>query len=102
MVAMVEAKAMDGRLKGLPVRTRFVLWVMASNAHDTGNETTPMGCYFRGWEHLAICMGYDGLDANGERAVATAVSQLVAAGLIEKDDMATLDRRKITYRLHLL
>lgn len=56
---------------------RLVLLGMACNAHD---ETA---LYFRGWSWLGTqWLGYDGFDSNAKAAVARAIAELVAVGLV--------------------
>lgn len=90
LARQVEALAMDGqRLKGITPAARLVLFVMAMDAHDTGTKKLPPAYYFRGWGHLARMLGHEGIQtAGGHSAVARAIRQLVAAGLIERDDSA--------------
>jgi hypothetical protein len=83
-----EAILMDGghRAKGLTPTARLVLVIMAMDAHDTGTTSIPPAYYYRGWPHLARMLGHDGLTPGGHSAVARAIRQLVAAGLVEADD----------------
>lgn len=98
----VEALAMDGsRLKGLGQSARLALFVMALDAHDTGTKKIPPAVYFRGWPHLARMLGHDGLTPSGQSAVARAVRQLTAAGLIERSDERPPGWYAVAYRLTL-
>lgn len=101
LLHQMEARAMGGGLKGLSNGARLVLFVMCKTARDTASETEPGECYFRGWEHLALMLGYDVMDARAKRAVARTIAELVANGLIERDQFPGRDRRRATYRIHL-
>lgn len=92
---------MGGRLDGLTASAKLVLMTMAMNAHDTGNDTTPAGCYFRGWAHLASVLGHRGMTPAGARAVTRAMAELRHADLINVDDYEGHKRRQTAYRLTL-
>jgi hypothetical protein len=92
---------MAGRLSGLTPSAHLVLVGMAVNAHDTGTATLPAACYFRGWEHLSIWLGYDKYDATAERAVCRAVAGLTRRGLVEVVARRGGNRGPVVYRLHL-
>ena len=102
LVRQVEAMAMHGTLDRLTMAARLVLWVMATDAHDTGRGDTPAACYFRGWEHLASVLGHRGLTSAGQSAVARAMRELQDAGLVKAEEGSGLPRlRKQVYRLTL-
>jgi len=70
-----------------------VLVIMAKVAHDDEPK------YWGGWELLALNLGYDPSDRNGQRVVARAIAVLIDDGLIKP----TVDRygRRVVYELHL-
>lgn len=90
---------MDGTLPPLTVAARFCLWEMTLTAMDRASDKAPERCYFAGWEHLAEMLGYDGLTPVAKVAVARAVGELTAKGLIKRDHVEGYDRRKAVYRL---
>ena len=101
LARQVEVLAMAGRLDDLTMGGRYALLLMALNAHDTGTKDTPEACYFRGWEHLASCMGHRGLTPAGERAVARAIADLRDHKLIDVDEWPNRGHRHQVYRLTL-
>jgi hypothetical protein len=102
LARQVEVLAMAGRLDDISNTSRYVLLLMALNAHDTGTKDTPEACYFRGWEHLASCMGHRGLTAGGRSAVYRALTELRDAKLVDVDEWPNRGHRHQVYRLTLL
>jgi hypothetical protein len=100
---MVEARAMGGALVGLSHSARAVLFVMAMNAHDTGNADTPPRTYFRGWEHLArVALGRATYDDNAEHAVKRALRELVDAGYVKQTGRRHGERHgRVLYEIHI-
>lgn len=96
-----EARRMGGGLKGVSVNAYLVLLVMCKTARDTPTDKEPAECYFRGWEHLALMLGYEELDPAGKKAVMRAIAELTRAGVVERDQFPGRDRRKATYRIRL-
>ena len=96
----VVTLSMGERLKGASHATRYALMVMALTAHD-GNDHTPRGLYFAGWDHLARAMGYGaGMSSPaGRKAVTRAMAWLTEHGLIERDETESAERYNVAYRL---
>lgn len=102
--ALVGLALMARDQDGEPVayRGKLVLVKMALVAldDDLTGERDPV--YFAGWADLAEALGYAAADYGpaAERAVARALADLRAAGLVTVDEPSTR-RRNATYRLHL-
>lgn len=84
MCTHVTDLAALGRLDHLSDRTFRVLYVMASVARDEGPRVAEPNLYFGGWEYLAKTIGYRDYTPAAQRAVARAIAELVAAGLIKR------------------
>ena len=94
---------MDGRLNHLTRAEREVLWVMALNALDQETNGTEAGLYFRGWAHIAACIGYGGKEwePGAERAVARAIKGLTDKGFIKAEGHLGGRASPMVYRLTL-
>jgi hypothetical protein len=94
---------MAGSLNGLSRVAREALWVLALNALDQETKNQPAHIYFRGWNHLAACLGYAGREATpGARsAVKRAMRELTEAGYIKAEGHLNGRASPMVYRLTL-
>lgn len=101
LLHQAESRRMGGGLKGVSNNAYVVLLIMCKTARDIPTDKEPADCYFRGWEHLALQLGYEELDPAGKKAVMRAIAELTRAGVVERDHFPGRDRRKAAYRIRL-